>query len=408
MTQTPLSDAAATAPIPAIAVPLLSLAAFGSGVTLRTTDPMLPMLASEFDIALGDASLVITVFSIAYGLAQLFFGPLGDRYGKYLVIACTTLASGFTSILCAMAPGFESLLAARLLAGISAAAIIPLSMAWIGDVIPYQQRQPVLARFLIGQILGLSIGILVGGLAADLDNWRLPFYLATLIFIGVGIALLSLNRRLPAQALGTRRVEGRAVPRMIAEFREILSMRWARLVLLSVFLEGAFLYAAFAFIASHMYRTFGMSLSSAGALIMLYGLGGFIYAVAAGTMVRRLGEPGLALWGGACVTVSLLAIGLAPVWWWAVPGCLVAGLGFYMLHTTLQINATQMAPERRGAAVSSFSSCFFLGQSTGVGIAGLLVGRVGTAAILVAGAIGVLGVALRFNRALRVRASRLS
>src|SRR5687767_12263344 len=141
MTQTPLSDATTTAPIPTIAVPLLSLAAFGSGVTLRTTDPMLPMLASEFDIGLGDASLVITVFSIAYGLAQLFFGPLGDRYGKYLVIAGTTLASGFASILCAMAPGFESLLAARLLAGICSAAIIPLSMAWIGDVIPYQQRQ---------------------------------------------------------------------------------------------------------------------------------------------------------------------------------------------------------------------------------------------------------------------------
>ncbi|MFD2273378.1 hypothetical protein ACFS07_26255 [Undibacterium arcticum] len=94
---------------------------------------------------------------------------------------------------------------------------------------------------------------------------------------------------------------------------------------------------------------------------------------------------------------------MAPAWWWAIPGCFMAGLGFYMLHNTLQINATQMAPERRGAAVSAFASCFFLGQSVGVGIAGRLVERVGTANIMLIGAIGVLAVAIRFSRRLRVK-----
>src|SRR4051812_27919 len=136
-------------PIPAIAVPLLSLAAFGSGISLRVTDPLLPQLAHEFGVSLGDASLVITSFSIAYGLSQLLFGPLGDRYGKYFIVACAAFACTLTALFCALAPGFEPLLAARLLAGATAAAIIPLSMAWIGDVIPYEQRQPVLARFLI-------------------------------------------------------------------------------------------------------------------------------------------------------------------------------------------------------------------------------------------------------------------
>ena len=57
-----------------------------------------------------------------------------------------------------MAPGYQMLLAGRLLAGATAGAIIPLSMAWLGDVVPYEERQPVLARFLAGQILGLSTG----------------------------------------------------------------------------------------------------------------------------------------------------------------------------------------------------------------------------------------------------------
>lgn len=389
--------------IPALAVPLLSFAAFGSGISLRVTDPMLPQLAQEFAVSLGDASSVITVFSIAYGLSQLFFGPVGDRYGKYLVIACATLACALTSLSCGLAPGFAPLLGARLAAGATAAAIIPLSMAWIGDVIPYHQRQPVLARFLIGQILGLATGVLVGGLAADAHNWRLPFFFVSVIFLIVSLSLFALNRHLPAAARKVHRAEGAVVARMAGEFRQVLALPWARKVLLTVFLEGAFLYGAFAFIASHMHHAYGMSLTSAGALVMLFGLGGFVFAVASATLVSRLGEVGLSLWGGVFVAVALLATGLAPVWWWAIGGCFGAGLGFYMLHNTLQINATQMAPERRGAAVSAFASCFFLGQSVGVGIAGLLVERLGTANVLVIGALGVLAVAVRFSLKLRAR-----
>jgi predicted MFS family arabinose efflux permease len=343
------------------------------------------------------------VFSIAYGLSQLFFGPVGDRYGKYFIVACATLASAAAAILCTFAQHFSFLLAGRLLFGLTAAGILPLSMAWIGDVVPYQLRQPVLARFLIGQIFGLSSGVLVGGIAADFGDWRLPFYLVALIFLAISLALFSLNRHLPLHARATHRADGPVVRRMIGEFRQVFAQRWARFVLLSVFLEGAFLYGAFAFIATHVFRTFDMSLSSAGALIMLYGFGGFVFAIASRMLVQRLGETGLSLWGGVLVAGALLMIGLAPVWWWMIPGCLIAGLGFYMIHNTLQINATQMAPERRGAAVSAFSSCYFLGQSVGVGIAGLVVGTVGTAAIIVAGGCGMLLIALRVSRALKIR-----
>ena len=77
-----------------------------------------------------------------------------------------------------------------------------------------------------------------------------------------------------------------------------------------------------------------------------------------------------------------------------------------MMHNTLQTHATQMAPERRGAAVASFAACFFLGQSLGVGLAGLLVGTVGTGAVLAAGGVGLLGVAWNFNRLRHGRAGQ--
>jgi predicted MFS family arabinose efflux permease len=169
-------------------------------------------------------------------------------------------------------------------------------------------------------------------------------------------------------------------------------------VLVSVFLEGGFVYGSFAFIATHLHHTFGIALATAGSTVMLFGFGGLLFALASAPLVRRLGEVGLTGVGGVVLAGALLAVGLAPAWWWAMPACFVAGLGFYMLHNTLQINATQMAPQRRGAAVSAFASCFFLGQAAGVAAVGVLVAHLGTGRVIALGALGVLVVALCFSR----------
>jgi predicted MFS family arabinose efflux permease len=263
----------------------------------------------------------------------------------------------------------------------------------------------VLAKFIIGQILGVSSGAFFGGFTADMFNWRVSFIGISVFFCVVSVALLMLNRTLPERARIVRKAEGPAISRLIGEFREVLARPWARLVLLISFLEGVFVFGAFAFIASHLHRSFGMSLTAGGSLVMLFGFGGALFAISAGALVPRLREHGLARWGGMFVAISFAAIGLAPVWWWAIPACFIAGLGFYMLHNTLQTNATQMAPERRGAAVAAFSCCYFMGQATGVGIAGLMVEYVDTSIVILSGAVGVLIISFGFSRRLMSRAT---
>ncbi|HMO45982.1 MAG TPA: MFS transporter [Rubrivivax sp.] len=382
--------------LPRGAVACLSASAFGSGMSLRVNDALLPKLAQEFAVPLGTAAQVISLFAIAYGVAQLFFGPLGDRFGKYRVVAWAAAACGVAALACALAPGFDALRAGRVLSGVAAAAIIPLSMAWIGDVVPYARRQPVLARFLIGQIAGLSAGVWLGGFAADHLSWRAPYVLIALLFAGASAALFALQRRLPPAARATTRAAGPAWKRVLSEFGGVLSQRWARALLLLVFVEGMCLYGPFAFIATHLNQRFGLSLASAGSLVMLFGLGGLVFALGSGRLLSRLGEGGLARGGGVLMCAALLAIGLAPAWGWVPAGCFVLGLGFYMLHNTLQVNATQMAPQRRGAAVSAFAACFFLGQSAGVSLGGWWVGALGAGRFMVAGAAGLLAVAFAF------------
>ena len=403
LTETPPESQHSTTPfqVPVLAIVGLALAAMASGTSLRVADALLPRLATEFSVSIGQASQVITAFAVAYGLSQLFFGPLGDRYGKYRVIAWACLASTFTSLLCALAPNHIALMGARLVAGATAAAIIPLSMAWIGDAVPYERRQPVLARFLIGQITGFAVGVWLGGYAAEHLPWRAPFFVIAVFFLVVAITLQAVRARLPVEPLRPLSTQA-ALPRMVREFSAVLAKPWARVVLFTVFCEGASLYGPFAFIATHLHLRFGLPLSTVGALVMLFALGGLCFALTAQVLVKRLGEVMLVRAGSVLMAVSFFAIAFAGAWWWAVPACTFMGLGFYMMHNTLQTHATQMAPERRGAAVASFAACFFLGQSVGVGIDGLLVGRTGTAWLMVAGALGVLATAWNFNRQRRL------
>src|SRR5690606_26629856 len=129
------------------------------------------------------------------------------------------------------------------------------------------------------------------------------------------------------------------------------------------------------------------------------GLGGCVFAANSARFVRRLGETGLAAGGGVLAAIAVLTVALAPLQW-ALPACLLAGTGFYMLHNTLQTHATQMAPERRGAAGSAFASSFFLGQSAGVGLAGMGVEILDTGWVIALGATGVGVVALAFRHLL--------
>ena len=80
---------------------LLSTAAFCASTCLRITDPLLPELATAFGVTTSRASVIVTAFALAYGLAQIIYGPIGDRFGKYSVItlAVTLSATGIAAAL---------------------------------------------------------------------------------------------------------------------------------------------------------------------------------------------------------------------------------------------------------------------------------------------------------------------
>lgn len=361
---------------------LLSICAFASMASMRVCDSMLPALATGFSTTTGQAARAISAFALAYGLLQLFYGPLGDRYGKVRVIGFATLACTLGNVGAAFSSNLDWLVASRIASGAAAAGIIPLTMAWIGDNVPYDGRQEVLARLLGATVFGMIAGQWVGGLVADTLGWRAAFAMLTVLFLASGLLLVSRGGQFPAQSQDRA---GSVVRRTGA----VLAVPWARAVLAVTFVEGALAYSAIAFIPSQLHAQFGLSMPAAGGIVALYGVGGLIYSRCARMLVQRLGEANLARLGGVCMTIAFGTLAWAPSWRWALPACLIAGFGFYALHNTLQTNATQMAPAARGTAVSLFACVLFLGQSLGVLVAAWFVDRFSATPIFAFSALGL-------------------
>ena len=384
---------------------LLSLATFSSMAAQRICDAMLPELSRVFAVSLAHAAQVVSMFAVVYGLSQLFYGPLGDRLGKFRIVTYATLWCSVGSVMAIFAASLDMLLVARVTVALGAGAIIPLSMAWTGDAAPPDQLQETLARIGLGTTLGIVGGQLMGGLLTDTLGWRWAFGFMALLFGVVGLLLLrDWRRQQAASSAADQRPVAR--PAFVAQARAILSDRWSRMVLLTGFVEGAVGFGVLAIWASHLHAVEGLSLSMAGAIVALFGMGGMVYMAVARQLIRRLGQFGLVLLGVCMLCLATLLLGFVAFWPVSAPACLMGGFGFFMFHNVIQANVTQMAPGARGMAVSFFASSVFLGQSLGVVLAASLIGHLGSGMVIALGGVTMLVLGVVFARALRRRQHR--
>jgi MFS transporter, YNFM family, putative membrane transport protein len=374
-------------------IALLSAASFASVATMRVADPLLPQVAREFGVSVGEASIIATAFALAYGFCQLVYGVLGDRFGKYRLVALATLASALTVTSAAFAGSLGMLGAARLAAGASAAAVVPLSMAFIGDHVPYERRQTVLARFLTGTILGIISGQVFGGVLGGMVGWRAVFLLLGAVFLLVGVLLLIEVRsaRVPPPLL----TGSISLKSLAHRYAVLLGRPWTRIVLVTVCAEAFLFYGAFVYVGAYLHVIFALDYAAVGVLLGFMGVGGLLYALTVRHLVQALGERGLALWGGVAMAGAFVAVATGSLAVMA-PAIALLGLGLHMLHNTLQTNATQMAPEARGLAVSTFANVLFIGQAAGVWLSGLVIDRIGFAPVFIAAGAALLVVGITF------------
>jgi len=177
---------------PALVVLVLSLLL---GIQPVTTDlylPALPALTDGFGSSIAQAQLTLTALLLAFGVSQLFWGPLSDRFGRRPILLWGLAAYVIAAIGSALAPSMALLIIWRTVQGAAMGAGVMCARAIVRDLYTPVAGARAMSRGLTGLGVIACLSAPLGGLLSDLFNWRAAL-LVLAVFGAVSLAVIALR-----------------------------------------------------------------------------------------------------------------------------------------------------------------------------------------------------------------------
>ena len=355
---------------------LMAFVVFATTLFMRSVDPVIPQIAQGLNVTPATAALLSTGFTLPYALVQPVLGAFADMFSKAWLIMICMLICGLATLACGLVTNFETLMALRVLAGISAGGIFPIALAVVGDRISVGERQVAIGKLLFAAMSGNLLGASVAGVIGDLVGWR-GVFLTT-----AAIDLIVLAVAIPGFR-GMQEAAGRFdLSMLIPNYRAIFSNPMAKYCFGTVFVEAVCMYGVFPYMAGLLHTGGETRASIAGIVLAGFGVGGVIYTLMVGRLLAFVGERRLMAAGGMVMAFCLIVIALRATWPVEFANFILLGFGFYLLHGCVQVYVTELAPTARGSATAAHSCFFFLGQAAGPVVYGIGLGSVGLTPVL--------------------------
>ncbi|PUE11774.1 Bcr/CflA family drug resistance efflux transporter [Limnohabitans sp. T6-5] len=162
------------------------------GMQAVSTDmylPALPVLSRDLAASMGQSQLTLSAMLLAFGLSQLVWGPLSDRFGRRPILLWGIGAYVLASVTCVLAPSIDWLIAARALQGIALGAGVMTARAVVRDLFQPAQGAHAMSQALTGLgIIACACGP-VGGILTDWLGWRLALLSVALFGLATWLLL---------------------------------------------------------------------------------------------------------------------------------------------------------------------------------------------------------------------------
>lgn len=370
-------------------VMLFALAAlcFCSALGSRIIFPLVLMMALDLNETPERIALLTTAFGIPFAFIQPVLGAVGDQFGKVRIMLICAVVLTISLFIAAYAPTFEIMVGARVIAGAAAGGLVPLSLGTVGDLWPAQTRQIALARVLSGTISGTVVATAGVGILADIIGWRQVFLVVAVV---CAISAATAAWTFWGRAGGTGGPVDFAVA--LARYRLVLANPRAKVCFGAVFVEGIVLHGLMPFTVLLLEPMGETRATFVGFVVAAFAIGGLLYSATVSLTLRIAGQAGLFIGGGGLSALSLTVLGLANAWWVAALCYGALGLGFYMVHNSVQTQATELAPTARGSAMALHAMSFFIGQAIGPIYYGAALASIGTFATCALSALAILSV----------------
>lgn len=341
------------------AIAALCVGAFLVFANVYLTQPLLPMLADEFQLGSLAAGMSFTITTLTLGLSLLIFGPLSDAMGRNLLMSVTLAGVVFCTFSLALVETYNQLLFLRALQGFFLAGLPAMAIAYMGDEFSKPALISAVGVYISANTLGGIGGRLIGGFFGEWFGWQEAFLCLSLISF---ICLVLFVLLLPASEHFSPR------PLKPTYMFAAIQRHLKTPTLLLAYLIGGLNF--FIFLNQYSYATFllaspayGLPASVLGMLFLTY-LSGTLGSAFSGKFIRHIPQP-LVMAMGILLVMSGSLITLFETVQMIVVGFLINAFGFFLAHSAASSWVSHSALHSKATASSVYLVFYYLGASVG-------------------------------------------
>ncbi|MFY0663960.1 MAG: MFS transporter [Natronospirillum sp.] len=326
---------------------------------LYALQPLLPLLATEFELTALQASYSFSITTLTLGLSLLVYGALSDALGRKPLMIGSLLGVVITVLFMSQVQSYAQLMALRGLLGLFLGGLPAIAIAYMGDEFERPALIVAVGFYISANTVGGISGRLIGGFVGEWLGWPAVF----LVMAGLSAALLMLFVVLlpTAQRFTPRPVH----PRMM--LGDLYGHLQNPLILLACLIGG---FNFFIFINQYSYVTFllaappyNLSSTWLGLLFLTYLTGTFGSAIS-GRIAQRIPQPLCMVLGigilmlGSLVTLSSNLAGI-------VGGFFISAFGLFFTQATASSWVSQQATHAKASASALYLLFYYLGATAG-------------------------------------------
>lgn len=327
---------------------------------------LLPSLVSSFDISVGAAGLLVTIYSLAAALAAFLSGPLSDHYGRRRFLLAGVLVFALASSLSARSQTFSELLLARALTGIGAGTISTCAVAFAGDWFSYVVRGRAIGLISSAYFAAPILGVPLAAQVADRFGWRRTFLFFALLAFAVACSSLTLPKEPASPQPSAEKIRA-----SVQAFRSFLLRRDTAAALGIAFLVSAGLVGFITYIGQWLNSRFDLATRTIGWVFMLGGLVAVAGAPLGGILSDRWGKRAVSIASNVLLALSVVLIPFLHWGVWLLVAFAGASLGAAFRQGPLTALMTEMVP---GAQRGSFIALRNISSQMGIGAVALVGG----------------------------------
>jgi DHA1 family inner membrane transport protein len=339
---------------------VLAISAFAIGTTEFVIMGILPDVARDLSVSLPSAGMLVSGYALGVAIGAPILAVLTSKLPRKPALQMLMLIFVAGNILCAVAPGYDVLMAARVLTSFAHGSFFGIGAVVAASLVPADKRASAIALMFTGLTLANVLGVPFGTFIGQEFGWRTTFWIVALLGV---ISLAGLSVLLPRQ----EQVESSS---LLQEFRVLTKgSTWLALMMTVVGFGGVFV--VFTFIAPILEQVTGISPRAVTLVLVLFGVGLTVGNTIGGKLADRALLPALM---GILALLTVVMLVFAYTSHSVIPAVVtifVWGVAAFATVPPLQTRVVEQAKEAPNLASTLNIGAFNLGNAGGAWLGGL-------------------------------------